>query len=477
MVINEPTHADKIAVHRFKLISSFINEDFSPKERLVHMRVIATHDGPSVRTLQRFYKKYTEEGFEGLRPKEHVKEKGSTAITPEILEAAIVLRRENPFRSVKDIIYILEMRGDIKKGQINRSTLQYEFQQKGYSKKQMDKYVKSPGVATKRFRKVHRMTQLQSDFKYACFLPIGVAGKPMQVYWTAWIDNSSRMILYGHFYARQTFYEVEDSLRHVLEMYGKPEQAYLDNGKPYISKKLEFCCAKCGIKISHTPIYVANAKGCIERMNSTLNKFLSEASLEKYRTLDELNANYDAWIDQYYNKRSHSSIKEGSPFHAFEVDSRPLQFIDNKIMKEAFSKRIIRKVNNDCTVCIDGERYDVGNVNLIGFDVEIILDPRDMKEVLVRRTGFEDITASPITLGEFVKKPKKEEVDNRSKIKTTKSEVLDAIRKKYATENSEFNLELACKAAIRNETAAEKASNNDIAYSMSDTDEGDSTND
>lgn len=477
MVINEPTHADKIAVYRFQLISSFINEDFSPKERLAHMRVIATHDGPSVRTLQRYYKKYAEEGFLGLKPKGYEKEKGSTAITPDILEAAITLRRENPFRSVKDIIYILEMRGDIKKGQINRSTLQYEFQQKGYSKKQMDKYIKSPGVATKRFRKVHRMTQLQSDFKYACFLPIGVGGKPMQVYWTAWIDNSTRMILYGHFYARQTFYEVEDSLRHVLEIYGKTDQIYIDNGKPYVSKKLEFCCAKCGIKISHAPIYVASAKGCIEKMNSTLNKFLSEAVLEKYLTLDELNANYDAWIDQYYNKRSHLSIKEGSPFHAFEVDSRPLRFFDNKILKEAFSKRITRKVNNDCTVSIDGERYDVGNVNLIGFDVEIILDPRDINNVLIRRTGFEDIKASPITIGEFIQKPQKVVVDNRSKIKTTKSEELDAIRKKYATENSDFDLELACKAAIRNETAIEKASGKDIAYSMSEINEGDSPND
>jgi transposase InsO family protein len=477
MVINEPTHADKIAVQRFQLISSFINEDYSPKERLAHMKVIASNDGPSVRTLQRFYKKYTEEGFEGLKPKEYKKEKGSTAITPEILEAAITLRRENPFRSVKDIIYILELRGDIIKGQINRSTLQYEFQQKGYSKKQMDKYIKSPGVATKRFRKLHRMTQIQSDFKYACFLPIGIAGKPIQVYWTAWIDNSTRMILYGHFYARQTFYEVEDSLRHVIEKYGQAEQAYIDNGKPYISKKLEFCCAKCGIKISHTPIYVANAKGCIERMNSTLNKFLSEATLEKYQTLDELNANYDAWIDLYYNKRSHSSIKEGSPFHAFEVDSRPLRFIDNKIIKEAFSKRITRKVNNDCTVSIEGERYDVGNINLIGFDVEIILDPRDINSVLVRRTGFEDIIASPIKIGEFIKKPQKTEVDNRSKINTTKSEILDAIRKKYATENSEFDLNLACKAATRNKIANERNLNTDIAYSMTDTGEGDLTDD
>ncbi len=445
MAEHEPLHVEDVALARYELILPALDDNLSNKDRLKRMKYTSNNGGPSVRTLKRYYQSYKDGGFEALKPKIR-KDESLKVIRPEILSAAIILRRENPSRSIKDIIFILENRGDVEKDEIKRSTLQRYFQNQGFSKKQMSKYIQSKGVATRRYRKQHRMEQLQSDFKYACFLPIGQNGKYIQVYWTAWVDNSSRMILDGKFYTRQTFYEVEDSLRRVVEHFGKPLGIYLDNGKAYVSKKLKLICSKLGIKICHAKIYSPEGKGLIERINRTLDKFLSEAALEGYSSIEELNLNYDAWISEYYNNKTHSSIREGTPEQAFRNDSQPLNFISSKKIEEAFSTRVTRKVNKDCTISIDGKYYDVHNINLIALDIEAIYDPREMEKILVRKVGFEDEIATPVTIGSFVTNPKKIYVDGRSKIETTHSEELKAIRSNYAKENPKYNLNLASKA-------------------------------
>lgn len=449
MAEHEPLHVEDVALARYELILPTLDDTLSNKDRLKRMRYTSNNGGPSVRTLKRYYQSYKDGGFEALKPKIR-KDEFSKVIRPEVLSAAIILRRENPSRSIKDIIFILENRGDVEKDEVKRSTLQHYFQNQGFSKKQMGKYIQSKGVATRRYRKQHRMEQLQSDFKYACFLPLGQNGKYIQVYWTAWVDNSSRMILDGKFYTRQTFYEVEDSLRRVIEKYGKPVGIYLDNGKPFVSKKLKLIGSKLNINICHARIYSPEGKGLIERINRTLDKFLSEAALEGYGSIEELNINYDAWISEYYNNSLHSSIREGTPKQAFRNDSRPLNFISSKQIEDAFSTRVTRKVNKDCTISIDGKYYDVHNINLIGLEIEAIYDPREMDEILIRKIGFEDEIANPVTIGSFVSKPKKVYTDGRSKIETTHSEELKAIRLNYAKENPNYNFELASKAEREN---------------------------
>lgn len=69
-----------------------------------------------------------------------------------------------------------------------------------------------------------------------------------------------------------------------------------------------------------------------------------------------------------------------------------------------------------------------------------------MEEILIRKIGFDDEIGTPVTIGSFVTKPKKVYVDNRSKIETTHSEELKAIRLNYAKENPNYNFELASKA-------------------------------
>jgi len=468
MAKHEPKHREEIATERFKLIAPLLDENLDKKDQITHMKAINLQGGPSIRTLKRYVSAYQSDGFEGLKPKERNLTPEEKIISEEIGQAAINARRENPNRSVMNIIFILESSGLIKKGSVCRATLQRYLQKKGFSKKQMNNYTKTVGKATRRYRKEHRMEQLQTDFKYAVYLPIGPGGKTIQTYWVAFIDNSSRMILDGKFYAKQSFYEVEDSFRRVIETYGRPSTILTDNGTPFRSKKLQAICAKLGIKIIYSKPYSPETKGLIERVNSSLDKFLSEATLEKYDTLEELNLNYDAWIEKFHNTKLTKALKGGTPKNSFFNDSRALRFVPQEEIVDAFSTRLTRKVNNDCTISIDGIFYDIKNPNLIGFNVEAIYDTKDRNTVVVRRDGFEDVIAHPLLIGSNVEAREEIPVEGRSILPTTESSVLKATRNMYAENNPDYDLELASKAADRNKKDKERNDGTHKGFHMPD---------
>jgi hypothetical protein len=77
----------------------------------------------SQRTLDRYLHAYHVEGFSGLLP-EGKNSSAKYKIPPDIVEAAIQLRRELPSRSVPTIIEILELEGKVEKGFLKRTTLQ-----------------------------------------------------------------------------------------------------------------------------------------------------------------------------------------------------------------------------------------------------------------------------------------------------------------------------------------------------------------
>ena len=81
----------------------------------------------SQRTLDRYLHAYHMEGFNGLLP-EGKSSETKYKIPPDIVDAAIQLRRELPSRSIPTIIEILEMEGKVEPGFLKRTTLQDALQ-------------------------------------------------------------------------------------------------------------------------------------------------------------------------------------------------------------------------------------------------------------------------------------------------------------------------------------------------------------
>ena len=219
-------HIKTTAEERMKLIAPLLSPGLDKALYLQVKERISRETGLSERTLRRYLSRYQEQGFEGLKPSQKAA-RPSDAIPEEILQEAILLRRQVPSRSVAQLIQILEWEGKIAQGRIKRSTLQEKLAERGYSSRQMKQYHQT-GTASRRYVKPSRNCLWMSDVKYSIYLPIGDGKKPKRVYLATWIDDCTRLILHSQFYSSLDKAIVIDSFRQALLKHGLPDSVFFD---------------------------------------------------------------------------------------------------------------------------------------------------------------------------------------------------------------------------------------------------------
>lgn len=427
--------AETVAAERLKLITPLIGPELDRALVIERMKKIADEHAVSYRTLSRYLHAYQEHGFEGLKPKTPQK-KEMSMLSPEfleLLEQAIILRRECPSRSVSDIIKILELEERVKPGILKRSTLQRYLQESGYSRRQIMMYQKT-GKAERRFQKEHRCELWQSDIKFGPYLPIGRGGTKEQVYLCSIIDDATRYIVAAGFFRDQSAQTIEYCLRQAVMRFGKPDFYYCDNGRNYRAERLQTICAKLGIKQIFTKPYSPEAHGKAEAFNRRIDSFLSEVALQKCGTLDELNHYLELWIDGYYHKSSHSSIGNISPATAFAMDTRPLNFVSSEVLREAFLHIEERKVDKTGCISFNGEQYEVG-MKLMGRKVEVVYDPAYTSQLEIRHKDFEPFIVKPLEIGPFCG-VQKEIPEEKRLLNAESSRLLDVLENTAAANRS-----------------------------------------
>lgn len=109
-------------------------------------------------------------------------------------------------------------------------------------------------------------------------------------------------------------------------------------------------------------------KGKIEKFHQVVDAFLREVKLKKVCTLEELNALWSVYLDEYYHKDSHAAIAEYyasmgveippegiTPLQEFNRDTRLLTFLDASVVAEAFCITQTEKLTKaDVSVFMDG---------------------------------------------------------------------------------------------------------------------------
>ena len=335
------------------------------------------------------------------------------------------LRQELPERSVRRIIRILEGEGIVKKGDISRSTLSRHLLNMGFGSTEL-KNTKITGNAVRRFQKSGRNMLWQSDIKYGPFIPTANGGKK-RTYMVAFIDDATRLVCHAEFYDNQRLPILEDCFRKAILKYGKPDAVYVDNGKVYVSRWFRVACAKLGIRHINTKAYSPESKGKIERFNSTMEEFLQEISLEKPKSLEELNRKFRIWLDEGYNMREHSSLKGIPPIQAYSKDPRKVRFATPEECADAFLWEDTRKVDNTGCIKLNGYEYEAG-IEYIGKKVDVRYDPFDMGLVEIWYSGERKKKVSPLTIGEYCGRVQK----SSQTVKTTHSRLL----KVYEQENA-----------------------------------------
>ena len=391
--------SEELAIQRLQILSPLLAEGLdNAQARLIRKR-ISEQIGISDRTLRRYLARYREDGFSGLKPLSKGQSRREETIPLNILEQAILLRRQVPGRSIAQIIQILEWEGLAEPGQIKRSTLQEKLAQRGYSSRHMRMYADS-GVAARRFQKKYRNQLWHSDIKYGPYLPIGKDGAKKQVYLVTFVDDATRLVLHGQFYPVLDQMIVEHSFRQAILKYGVPEKVYFDNGSQYRTKWMIRACAKMGIRLIYAKPYSPEATGKVERFNRVVDSFLSEAALEKPKTLEKLNELFQVWLTECYQSKVHSGLEGNmSPETAYRSDKKALTFLDPEIIANAFLHAETRKVDKAGCISFAGQKYEVG-LTFIGCKVTVVYDPADIKEITIEYEGYAPFKARELVIGE-----------------------------------------------------------------------------
>ena len=434
---------DEQALKRLEMITPLMDPDLDEAKRCQMRGKIAEKNGITTRSLYRYEKYYRENSFDGLRPMNRQMRRSMRLPEnyDEIVAQAIQLRREVPKRSVRQIIKILEIEGWAPPGVLKASTLQRHLYNAGLGKKQMRKYAESRDTSSRRFCRPHRLELIQGDIKYGPQIR-DKDGKLIKTYLSSLIDDHSRYILQSEFYDNQRAEIVEDTFYKAVLKHGSFDCGYLDNGKQYVTERLQKSCGKLGIRLLHAKPRNAEGKGKIEKFHQVVDSFIAEIRVAHVHSVSELNERWKYYLEEEYQKESHDGIKEYyealdvtvpqggiSPEMEWNRDARKLTFLDVGTVSEAFKRHELRQIDKAGCFSFGGRLYEASTA-LAGAEVEIIYDPLHTEEIEVRYQGVTPIKAKRVRIGAYADKKPPMPIGMTDQIPET-SRLLDALENKY----------------------------------------------
>jgi putative transposase len=397
-----------IALFRYSLIREAADARLSHRERgeLVRSLAAREHVGPggepmrvSRDTLDRWIRAWRRGGFGALLPLP----RPSAPRTPEeVLALACDLKREGPRRTAAQIAEILAATNQMA---VSSRTLQRHFARLGLGRGEG----RVPGVYG-RFEAAERNELWTGDALH------GPAIGQLRSILFCFIDDHSRLLPGYRWGSMEDSLRLEAALRKGLGARGVPLGIYVDNGSPFISKRLLRACATLGIKLSHSAPGRPAGRGKIERVFRTVrDQFLVEVELRGVADLDELNRLFQAWVEVVYHRRPHTETGQ-APIERFLAQGPPALPTPAEL-REAFLWSEHRTVTKTATVSLHGNAYEVEQV-LAGAKVELVFDPFDLGEIRVRYQGREMGRAVPRVIRRHVHPQARAEAPPEAKPRT-----------------------------------------------------------
>lgn len=346
---------DQYLEQRLRIIAPLVRDD---KADPPSVRQAAACGGVSEATVKRWLKRFKEGGLEGLAPGYKGPGLSGSRLCKgydEAIRRAVEVRRQDPRISVSKIIMVLESENPSLKGMIRRSTLQRLLQKRQCARRDLVGREKLGGrKCYGRFRKEHRMDQVQCDVKVLpeCRRPDGGSGR---LYLQMYEDDFSRKILSWETSFAQDTRLALSPLRGLIERYGRPASIYTDNGSIYRSAAMRRACDLTGVRLKFARPYAAASKGMIERRNGMANDVENQIRGRCLRA-EAVSEFIGMWIERH-NSTPSSALGGLSPNAVFDGDSAPLQFLPQEILETAFSRDVSRTIDSDGTVSIEGISY------------------------------------------------------------------------------------------------------------------------
>lgn len=343
----------------------------------------------STSTIQSWVRRYERGGrrLESLYPEPRSDRGRPRALSQEMVHALCELKRQFKGASLPAVLKAARNRNiigpDFKAG---KATIYRLFKQRGL---------------------MNREEQLEDRRRYEAELPndiwqsdcmhgpmVEVEGRQRKSYLFAFIDDMSRLICHAEFYLNERIDSYTDALKKALKKRGLPRKLYVDNGPAFRSHHLRHATASLGVALIHSKPYQPQGRGKIERFFRTVRMQFLTACPEGI-TLHSLNERITQWIDNSYHQNVHSSIKQ-TPLSRYLKHAHLLR-VAPKDLDDYFRIRVMRKVDKDRTVSLNGRLYEAP-VELIGRIVTLLFHVDDPARVEVLSEGISRGMLVPLDL-------------------------------------------------------------------------------
>ena len=259
---------EQVALHRWAVIAEAASGTLTPAERGAVVREIAARahahpDGTSRRysrgTVDRWLRQWRAGGLEALRPSPRA-DTGAVRAHPELFAEAAALRLELPGRSAVQIASILYHRHGVK---VADRTIRGQLRRAGLHREALAAEPKAYG----RYEAARPNERWITDVLIGPWVPWPRREGSVRARLFLIVDDHSRLLVDGRFFARENARACQDLLRRAITRRGLPEVFYADNGGPFSNAWLSRTCAVLGIRLVHSKPYSPQGRGKQERLN------------------------------------------------------------------------------------------------------------------------------------------------------------------------------------------------------------------
>ena len=324
---------------------------YSPSEKMEIIRLVEGSKLSVRQTLREidisrstfydWYKRYQEEGFDGLRPKHRTDRQFWNAIPEWEKQRVVDVARQYPEKSCREVAFHITDKEGIF---ISESSV--------YRILKAHDLVTSPvyTVISAKDEFEHPTTRVnelwQTDFTYLKVIDWG------WYYLSTVLDDYSRYIITWRLCRNMTAIEVKKTLdlaiartgvKHV-HVYHRP-RLLSDNGPCFISYELKAYLEDQNIRHIRTRTYHPMTQGKIERYHRSMKNLIL---LDNYYSPSEPEARIAEWVDHYNNHRYHEAIDNVTPHDRYLG-------LDGKILKQrkktkAKTMRLRKKIYQDLSL-------------------------------------------------------------------------------------------------------------------------------
>jgi transposase InsO family protein len=349
----------------------------------------------SARTIEDWVYVYRARGFAALYNVQRHDKGRARVLDDKAVQTLCRLRRENPQITVAAIIKELTDSGVLEAGSFSQASVYRALQREGLDRVFVtggSAVIDGPSGPSKAFESRYANALWMSDAMHGPVLSSKVAGssanRAQRTYFFALIDDCSRLVPHGQYYAEENLRNLLHCLREAIKSRGIPEKLYTDQGKVFTCAHLQVVCANLGIRLLHARAYHAWSKGKIERFMRTVQQdFQARLAFKPVHSLEALNERFHQWLAGQYNIRPHSSLDDQTPserFAAASLGPHALRTLEahGEDSERLFLARATRRVRQDATISLHGSLWEVP-LHLKRRTVELLYDPFQWSRVEV----------------------------------------------------------------------------------------------